>query len=291
MELIITKQEPGAIACNYEELKSYIVERCEFYKTLAYTEEQIKAAKDDRASLNKLKTALKDKLKEVEKEFLQPFESFRAQINELIRIVDEPAAIIDAQIKEVEAKEKRAKRDQIDGLFNEAKKDAPPWLKLESIYNTRWENKTFSVKNIEAEINERIEEINKAIDTLNNLPAFGFEAVEEYKRTLDINRAIAEGQRLADIQKRKEEAERAQREAQAAQISSENENTIKVSSEEQKPAESQNNAKEEETKKELIMTVSGKGFRAELTAAQVDEMQRLILGFLKSKGISWHKLA
>ena len=49
--------------------------------------------------------------------------------------------------------------------------------------------------------------------TLAKLPDFAFESIEVYKDTLDINKAIQEGQRLADIQRRKAEAERA---AQAA---------------------------------------------------------------------------
>ena len=60
-------------------------------------------------------------------------------------------------------------------------------------------------KVIEA-IEEKIGSIKADLETLNNLPEFSFEAIEEYKRTLDINKAIAEGQRLVDIQKRKEAA-------------------------------------------------------------------------------------
>jgi membrane protein involved in colicin uptake len=45
--------------------------------------------------------------------------------------------------------------------------------------------------------------------TIESLPEFAFEAMEIYKTTLDMAKAIAEGQRLADIQKRKKEAEAA----------------------------------------------------------------------------------
>lgn len=49
---------------------------------------------------------------------------------------------------------------------------------------------------------------------MSKLAEFSFEAIEEYKTSLDINRAIAEGQRLADIQRRKEEAAKAKAEAE-----------------------------------------------------------------------------
>lgn len=42
--------------------------------------------------------------------------------------------------------------------------------------------------------------------TLHNLPEFGFEATEVYKQTLDINKAIKEAQRMAEIAKAKAEA-------------------------------------------------------------------------------------
>lgn len=288
MELIINKQEPGAISCNYEELKANLVASVEHYKTLVYTEEQIKAAKEDRAKLNKLKQQLKDRLKEVETEFLAPFETFRAQVTDLIKIIDEPVAVIDVQIKEVETKEKNEKRDKINELFAELKKQAPPWLKLDSIYNPRWENKTFSIKNVESEIADKITEINKAIETLDSLPAFGFEAVEEYKRTLDVNRAIAEGQRLADIQRRKEEEAKraaeieaqkaAEREAQARQISSENNQPIENTPESN---QGQNEPIWSAETHELIMTVDGKGFKAEITDEAKAELNKIIKNFMQ----------
>lgn len=45
------------------------------------------------------------------------------------------------------------------------------------------------------------------MDTLSNLPEFGFEAQQVYIRTLDINKALAEGQRMAQVQKQKAEYE------------------------------------------------------------------------------------
>lgn len=288
MELIINKQEPGAISCNYEELKANLVASVEHYKTLVYTEEQIKAAKEDRAKLNKLKQQLKDRLKEVETEFLAPFETFRAQILELVKIIDEPVAVIDAQIKEVETKEKNEKRDKINDLFSELKKQAPPWLKLESIYNPRWENKTFSIKNVETEIADKVAEINKAIETLESLPAFGFEAVEEYKRTLDVNRAIAEGQRLADIQKRKEEEAKRAAEIEAQKAAQREAESGQISSVYNKPIENtpESNAGQNEPiwsaeTHELIMTVDGKGFRAEITEEAKAELNKIIKNFIK----------
>lgn len=52
--------------------------------------------------------------------------------------------------------------------------------------------------------------------TLASLPEFGFEAQQVYISTFDINKALAEGQRMAQIQKQKAEyeAEQARRKAE-----------------------------------------------------------------------------
>jgi len=87
---------------------------------------------------------------------------------------------------------------------------------LGTIWNPKWTNTTFTLKKVEEEIRERLHQIESDVKTINSLETFSFEALEDYKQHLDLGRAIAEGQRLADIQKRKEEAEKAKAEAQMA---------------------------------------------------------------------------
>lgn len=50
------------ISWNNEELKAEISEKMEDYKGLVFTEETVKEAKKDRASLNKLRIAHKEKV-------------------------------------------------------------------------------------------------------------------------------------------------------------------------------------------------------------------------------------
>ena len=66
MELRInTWKSPEVIDFNFEELKEEITTKSALYKNMVYTDETIKDAKSDRALLNKFKTALEDKRKEV----------------------------------------------------------------------------------------------------------------------------------------------------------------------------------------------------------------------------------
>lgn len=72
------------------------------------------------------------------------------------------------------------------------------------------------MKSIAEQMNTAIEKFHQDMATLSNLPEFGFEAQQVYISTLDINRALAEGQRMAQVQKQKEayEAEQKQRKAE-----------------------------------------------------------------------------
>lgn len=216
MELKITKwKTPEVINFNFDELKKEITSKAVLYKNMIYTDETIKEAKADKASLNKFITALENKRKEVKKECLAPYEAFEKQIKELVAIIDEPVKLIGLQVAEYEEKEKVAKREKILELFEQS--GFQTFVKLEQIFDTKWLNKSVSLKSIEDELTNTAYKIGHDITAINALPEFSFEAMEHYKKTLDLSGAIAEGQRLADIQKRKIEHEAKMKELEAAQ--------------------------------------------------------------------------
>lgn len=224
MELKINEiMIPERIDFNFEELKTELSEQVEKYKNLVYTDDQIKECKADKANLNRLKKALNDERIRRKKEYLKPFEEFEGKVNEIIKIIDEPLQLIDKQVKEFEEKKKADKRIEI-GAFWETT-EHPEWMTLARIFDERWLNATYTMKQIQADINGWINRINSELETLEQLDSFSFEAIDVYKRSLDMNQAIAEGKRLSDIQKRKEEEARrkaelleAQKQAEQAQI-------------------------------------------------------------------------
>lgn len=208
MELKINEvQLPEQITFNYEELKQELTEKVSLYETLVYTDEQIKEAKADKANLNKLKKALNDERIRREKEYMEPFNDFKAKVNEIISIIDRPVAVIDKQVKEYEEKQKQDKLTKIQEYYNGIEKPELHWLGLPAIYDAKWLNASVSMKSIQEEINSRLEQIKTDLATLSNLPEFGFEATEVYKTTLDLNKALNEGRRLSEIAKRKAEHE------------------------------------------------------------------------------------
>lgn len=213
MELKINEVTiPDAIQFNYEELKQELTEKVSVYETMVYTDDQIKEAKSDKANLNKLKKALNDERIRREKEYMKPFNEFKARINEIIAIIDKPVAVIDKQVKAFDEKKRQDKMEAIKKLYEES--EHPKWLELEQIFNERWLLASVSMRQVQDGIEGWINEVKANLDILANLPEFAFEATEVYKSTLDVQKALNEGKRLAEMIKRKQEQERLQKEAE-----------------------------------------------------------------------------
>ena len=202
MELIINEVSiPEQITFNYEELKAELTDKVKTYETLVYNDEQIKEAKADKAALNKLKKALNDERIRREKEYMQPFNSFKAQINEIIGIIDRPLAVIDAQVKSYEEKQKQEKMEQIRDLWSEM--EVPDGLTFENVFIDKMLNISYAMSHVKQKMLDDISRFNRDIATLSDLPEFGFEAVEVYKSTLDVNKAITEAKRMSEMAKAK----------------------------------------------------------------------------------------
>lgn len=209
---------PGKLATeqilwNNEELKAAIAEKVKDYKTIAYTEDSLKDMKADRADLNKLKKAFEDERKRVKKICMEPYTKFEQQVKEITALIDEPIGLIDSQIKELDERRKAAKREEIEELFTSI--GFQSFVKLDMIWDEKWLNATVTLPKIEEQMKSRMYQIGTDVVTISKLPEFKFEAMEVYRKTLDMNQAIQEGQRLADIQKRKLEAERMEAERKA----------------------------------------------------------------------------
>lgn len=245
-------QLPAEIQFNFDEIKAEISEKLQKFENLVYTDEQIKEAKADRSSLNKLKKALQEEKIRRKKEYLKPFEDFENKINEIIKLIDAPVGLIDKQVKEFEEKKKADKRTEIGAYWETT--EHPEWMTLARIFDERWLNASYSMRQIKDDINGWINRINSELETLQQLDSFSFEAIDVYKRSLDMNQAIAEGKRLADIQKRKEEAQKraeeearrkaelleAQKQAERAQFlarTAQNEEAEEIHTEEEKAEE------------------------------------------------------
>ena len=203
---------------NHEEIKKEVSERISFYENLIYTEDQIKTAKEDRAKLRKFVDVLETKRKDIKKQCLAPYEAFEKQMKEIIGIVNKPILMIDGQVKNYEENQKAEKKEAITAYWQSLLEEnkIPSGITLNQFFDEKWLNLSVNLKKVFEEINARVEQIGNDLATLENLPEFAFEAIETYKCTLNLNEAIREGKRLAEMQQRKAEAERLKAEQEAA---------------------------------------------------------------------------
>lgn len=213
MELkIISPGENGflkEIQWNQEEVKAWVAARVQDYKNIAYTEDQVKDMKKDRADLNKLRTAFESERKRLKKVCMEPYNLFEQQVKEVVALIDEPIQLIDSHLYELEERRKQQKKKDIEALFDTI--GFQTFVTLDNIFDQKWLNASVSLGKIEEQMKSIMYKIGTDVATIGNLPEFSFEAMEVYKKTLDLNKAILEGQRLAEIQKRKQQYEEEQK--------------------------------------------------------------------------------
>lgn len=198
LRLVISPlQKMEAIKFNYEELKGGLTASLEKYQNLVYTPENIKEAKDDRATLNALKKSLNDEKIKIKKEFMVPYDDFEAKIKELIELVDKPASEIDKQVKVFEEQEKAKKREAIKTIYSENIGAYAELISLEKLYDPRWENKTYKETDITKEIQDVVKKADSDLKVIIDLKSeFEFQIKDTYFKTLDLGQALVEKQRL-----------------------------------------------------------------------------------------------
>lgn len=215
MEFIIeTKLEslPKSIEFNNEQLKSELSEKLEYYKNIVVTEDSIKPAKEDRATLNKLRTALESKRKEVKKECLKPYEDFERQVKELVAMIDEPIELIDTQLKTFDEEKKAKKQKSIEVFYTANVGKLRDILPLEKIFNQRWLNATFDFMKVSAEMMEIFEKTENDIKIIKAMKLdCETQVLDAYLKNLDMSEALAEKNRFEEQQAKIKEYEEAQK--------------------------------------------------------------------------------
>lgn len=279
---------PEPIQFNYEELKALVTQTAERYATTVYTSDQIPVAKADRAALNRLKKALNDERIKREKEYMESFNGFKGQINEIIGIIDTAVSNVDSQVKASEERDKQKKNEEIEEYWQELLQadKVPAGIILRQLFNDKWLNASVKMKAIQTEIDGRLVKIASELAAIENLPAYAFEAKDMYLGTLDLGKAIQEAHRLTEqAEKRKAwEAEKERRRAaqEAARATEAAQPTVSTPEVQNAPVASQE-APEEVEKTERIYRLS---LEMHVTQKQAADLK----AFLEINHITYHKI-
>lgn len=214
---------PKSIDFNFEDLKNQITERVAYYNVLVVTEDAIKDAKSDRASLNALKTAIEDRRKQIKKQYLGPYEALEKQCKELISLIDSPIKSIDSQLQVFEEKLIEEKRVLIENYYKSEVKELEILVPLEKILPIKWKNKGESTESVCNAIGDTLDRIRNELETIENLNSeYKSQMIDVYLRDYSLNKAIAEQKRLEEqkqaIAKAKAEQARVKIETPAPEI-------------------------------------------------------------------------
>lgn len=206
LELVVNEKTLGSLTTNAKQIKMLVEKALPNYDIANYNESNIALAKKDKSMLNAAGKALNDKRIQFEKEFMQPFAEFKAVVNDTVSMIKVCSGKIDAVVKQSEENEKTAKRADIEAMWASKNFGLVP---LTKIFDSRWLNKSTTLKTVEADIDQRVSKINDDITTI--------EAMEEdadllkslYLDTLNLNSTIQYARTL------KQNRERAKAEAEA----------------------------------------------------------------------------
>lgn len=204
------------IQWNKEELEAAVRAKIAGYENVVYTEENIKAAKNDRAELNKLIKAIEERRKQVKNIINEPYAVFEAELKEITALINEPVALIDQQVKAFEEKQKEEKKAAIKATYDENIGDLAEVLPFEKIFDSHYLNQTYKLATAQKEIVDKIDTVKTDLETIDSLDSkYKLNAKDVYIKTLDLSKALAENKRLADLEEKLEADKRRKAEEEA----------------------------------------------------------------------------
>ena len=207
--LVPTIGEDGIVRTNAKELLKAIEPQLKKFDYIV-TDDNIKDAKTDRASLNNLVKTIQSERKKIEDEVFGEWKKEKADIMQLEKRLSFTADNLDKGIKELEEKDKELKKKQIEEFWYTLTKKYP----FELVFEKKMLNKTVTAKSIEDHLKKvlaKAMEGEKVMETFLPKDQFQAEQVKDtYYRTMDLAKAKAKADELARISQAVKTAEQLQ---------------------------------------------------------------------------------
>lgn len=239
------------IKWNKEELEAAVRQKIAAYENVAYTEDNMKQAKTDRAELNKLTKAIEDRRKMVKKIINEPYEKFEDELKEVLSLIQEPVGIIDKQVKAFEEQQKAEKKKSIQAAYDEVIGDLAEVLPFEKVFDCRYLNQTYKLATAQQDIREKVQKVRTDLETIDSLESkYKLNAKDVYIKTMDLSKALAENKRLSDLEEKLEVEKKRKAEEEAEKKRLEEEKRRKAA--EERKAEERRKAQEEKSIQEPV---------------------------------------
>jgi len=155
---------------NFDSLSQAVDDYASRYTNYVVSSANEKDAKDVRAELRKLSTALDEKRKEIKKDYNKPLDEFTGNIKALQARLGESISPIDAALKELEANEREARRVAVQALIVEMAPNYevhPEDIEIDSTWTNKSTTKKKIVEGIAVEM-KRVKEVRDKLATDTN---------------------------------------------------------------------------------------------------------------------------
>ena len=216
-DLVISEMTVGTLISNAMEVRNSVFEFLKNCDVASY-KGNAKDAANDKAKFNALAKKLNDERIRLEKKFLEPFIPFKEIVAETTKAIEKVSAGLDKIVKAKDAEEKEAKRAEIVEIWKVYNFALVP---LERIFNDKWLNKGYKIKQIHDDIAHIIDQITGDLQSIEQFGEDIDTLKELYLTTLDLQSTLRRGAELRENRRRlAEEAERKARleaERQAAE--------------------------------------------------------------------------
>ena len=223
LEVEIYEKRIGLLSWNFEELNRQLASQLANSDGLIFTESEMTQAKKVRANLNKVAKVINDRKIEVKKQFCEPYDRFADQAKVLVGKIQTVSGKIDQQVKDFEQKQKAEKKEQIRSYWEQI---GIPQIDLGQIWDEKWLNASVRIDQVKKEIDRIKDGITNDLAAIAQMspPEKVNRCMTLYLQTLDVGKTLSayedEQRRIqrAEEIRAQQEAERAAREAKAAEV-------------------------------------------------------------------------
>ena len=187
-EIIANISKIPEVTSNISHVKEYATKLQDFYKSIVFTEETMKDAKDEKANINKFKTTVSDYRKNISSELKKPIEEFETLAKDTEKILSETYTTINEQVSNYENGIKEEKKKKIINYFNEYKASLEiDFVEFEQA-NIKV-NLNSTEKSLKEAAQSFLDKIKEDLDLIET-QEYKEEILVEYKSTLNVTTSI-----------------------------------------------------------------------------------------------------
>ena len=196
-EELSVQYKPASIDANFDDLEERVRKMVADYEGAVYDmskDENVAAAKRDRAYLNGIVKQIDERRKAVKREYTKPLAAFEDRCKRIAGIAGGAADSIKAQLDEAEERRRDAAYAILKDYYEEVADLLAPVVPYERVHDEKWLNKSFGEVRAKRAVDERVGRLASDWESLKARRG-GMrhyeEAERELFRTLDLGAALA----------------------------------------------------------------------------------------------------